>query len=201
MRIRYTLYIFSRVDIDHRELPFCCGKHKLRDDKWVYITRINNPTKIRRLPPARQPTLKSRLSFGSYPQVTASTVNNNYCIIIYMKERTCTICKKQFSSYIPSKNNCSFECKREHNRRNSLIISREKRAGTYVKKGRQYIKNTRIIPPCEICGFNETIDRHREGNKLVILCPNHHCLITRGKITLAELFRKNNLPIPKDTTN
>lgn len=42
---------------------------------------------------------------------------------------------------------------------------------------------------CEVCGYDETVDLHHEGNREEhILCPNHHALITRGVKTLGELL-------------
>lgn len=52
-----------------------------------------------------------------------------------------------------------------------------------------------VITPCQVCGFNETTDIHHEGDKLYILCPNHHALLSRGKVRIEEY---NIIPIPKE---
>lgn len=41
---------------------------------------------------------------------------------------------------------------------------------------------------CIICGFNETVNVYHEKDKTYILCPNHHCLITRGISTIEDLL-------------
>lgn len=42
---------------------------------------------------------------------------------------------------------------------------------------------------CELCGYGETVDIHHEGEERVevVLCPNHHALLTRGLTSLEEL--------------
>ena len=82
-------------------------------------------------------------------------------------EKKCTICRATFKTKIASKNLCSFLCKKEHNRQHSLYYNRLKRMN-------------KTYDPCQVCGFNETIDIHREKGKFYYLCPNHHCLVTRG---------------------
>jgi len=50
---------------------------------------------------------------------------------------------------------------------------------------------------CEICGFKETVDKHhvdknRKNNirgNIVVLCPNHHAMIHRLKMSL-EVLKK-----------
>ena len=91
---------------------------------------------------------------------------------IYHKK--CCICKIEFVTNKKNKENCSFKCRQEHVRRNGIRSERIKR-------------KTAPKLPCEICGYSETVDRHREGDEIVILCPNHHCLITRGIKSLKEL--------------
>ena len=94
---------------------------------------------------------------------------------IYHKK--CTICGNYFDTKIKSKNICGFSCKKEHNRQNALV---------YARKNKTDEKGNPL--PCIICGFNETTDMHREKNMTFILCPNHHCLITRGIKTLEQLL-------------
>lgn len=96
-------------------------------------------------------------------------------------KKMCAICGREFVTDRNVKNICSFECRMEHNRQHSRHYSRMKRS-------------SRKCEPCIVCGFSETTDRHREGDKTYILCPNHHALITRGKKTLQEvLLLVNNL--------
>lgn len=90
--------------------------------------------------------------------------------------KKCCICGKDFESERANKNICSFECKKEHNRQHSLFYTRIKRQ---KKTGGR---------PCYVCGFSETVDLHREGTEVYILCPNHHCLITRGVKTLQQVL-------------
>ena len=52
-----------------------------------------------------------------------------------------------------------------------------------------------IITPCQVCGFKETTDIHHEGDKLYILCPNHHALLSRGKAGIKDF---NIIPIPPE---
>lgn len=92
------------------------------------------------------------------------------------KEKKCTICLKTFFSATASKQICSRECKAVHNREHAKIYYRRKR--NVIKK---YL-------PCIICGFSETSDQHSEQGKKYTLCPNHHCLITRGIKTLEQLW-------------
>lgn len=94
-----------------------------------------------------------------------------------MLNKICSVCKQPFETKIASKNLCSWLCKMEHNRRNSRYYSRQKRL-------------KRVTDPCEICGFKITTDRHKEGNTITVLCPNHHCMITRGIKTLEELLKE-----------
>lgn len=96
--------------------------------------------------------------------------------IEYIKK--CAVCHENFATTRKNKNICSFLCKAEHNRQHSKYYARQKR----LNKGKS--------DPCIICGFSETSDRHREGSIIVTLCPNHHCLITRGIKTLEQLLQE-----------
>ncbi len=90
------------------------------------------------------------------------------------QEKVCTICGRHFLG-IKSKNICSFNCKMEHNRQHALFY-------------KQKIREGRKKEPCIVCGFSETTDRHEEGGLVYVLCPNHHCLITRGIKSLEEII-------------
>lgn len=92
--------------------------------------------------------------------------------------RTCTICSGVFETTIRAKNICSFACRREHNRQHARFYTRRNRSK--LESGRS--------GKCTVCGFSETTDMHREGGKVYVLCPNHHCLITRGIKTLEEIL-------------
>jgi len=81
--------------------------------------------------------------------------------------RKCEICKKEFETTRNIKRVCSWKCRQEANRENSRKIMRLKRH----KKNNQ---------PCIVCGWNFTSDNHHEGGQTIILCPNHHSMITRG---------------------
>ena len=101
---------------------------------------------------------------------------NNIEVVMY--DRKCTMCGKDFTTKTKSKNVCSFICRRSHVRQHSLYYSRIKRKANVRKNA------------CIICGFSETTDLHRERGMMFILCPNHHCLITRGLKTIEELLNQ-----------
>jgi hypothetical protein len=103
------------------------------------------------------------------------TINAEYDIE-YTKK--CAVCGNDFVTKRKNKNICSFLCKAEHNKQHSRYYARQKR-----------LKNKQP-DPCIICGFSETSDKHKEGDTLVTLCPNHHCLITRGIKTLEQLLQE-----------
>lgn len=94
--------------------------------------------------------------------------------VLYTKN--CTVCSEEFKTKTKIKNICSRECKLEHNRQHAKYYNRRKRL-----KGKIYL-------PCIVCGFSETSDLHSENGQKYVLCPNHHCLITRGIKTLNELL-------------
>lgn len=114
-------------------------------------------------------TLKSNLY-----QDKKITIGYDPNTLSFTKE--CTICGKSFKTSRRNKNICSFDCKREHNRRHARAYARSKR-----HENREY-------PPCVICGFYMTTDMHEEGGEVYVLCPNHHALITRNIKTLKGLF-------------
>lgn len=103
---------------------------------------------------------------------TARTQSGNIPLIY----KVCAMCDQPFSTTRSNKNICSLPCKIEHNRRHARYYARMRRNGP--KK----------YEPCIVCGFSETTDKHHEGKKEYILCPNHHCLITRNLKTLDELL-------------
>lgn len=92
--------------------------------------------------------------------------------------KKCAVCAKDFVTKRKNKNICSYLCKKEHNKQHSRYYNRERR------------KAGRVYDPCVICGFSETTDKHREGDIIITLCPNHHCLITRGIKTLEQLLEE-----------
>lgn len=98
-----------------------------------------------------------------------------------MYHKKCSICGKKFDTDLLRKNICSWECRQEANRRNSLRISRIKRS---IKKEYE---------PCEICGFSLLTQTHHDYDGEHILCPNHHLVITRGIKTLDQLIRDKTL--------
>lgn len=90
--------------------------------------------------------------------------------------RKCVVCEKEFVATNYLITTCSNICYKESRRRIKKKSYNKRRYGIKIK-GKK----------CIICGFKETVDVHHEGNKKVILCPNHHALITRKIKTLAEL--------------
>lgn len=103
--------------------------------------------------------------------------------------RDCTICGTPFVTKYANKMICSWTCKQEHNRQHSREIMRRKRLD---KKGGP--KPTALS--CVVCGFNLTIDRHRENGRLYVLCPNHHAVITRNILTLKQVLEMYKNPQP-----
>lgn len=101
--------------------------------------------------------------------------------------KICTICDGEFTTNRKNKNICSWDCRREHNRRHSRLYARLKRYGTVNGE------KIRAYTPCIICGFYETTDQHEEGGKKYTLCPNHHCMITRNLTTLDKLLVEKKL--------
>jgi hypothetical protein len=95
-------------------------------------------------------------------------------------EKICTICTKPFTTQRSNKNICSWECKREHNRQHARMYQRIAR--------RRDLNNKKIKLACSVCGFSGTTDQHSENGKKYTLCPNHHCMITRGIATLDEVL-------------
>lgn len=91
--------------------------------------------------------------------------------------KTCSVCRVEFTTKHKMQNLCSFDCQQEAGRKRSRL----------AKKRKKVNKN----PPCEICGYQDTIDIHHEGIKTYNLCPNHHALITRNIKTLEQLFRES----------
>lgn len=97
--------------------------------------------------------------------------------------KICSICGEYFFTTRKNKNICSSECKKNHVRDHARHYARLKRNPNKEKES------------CIVCGFFETTDRHTEGGKEYILCPNHHCVITRGKATLEDILSK----VPRGT--
>jgi len=98
-------------------------------------------------------------------------------------EKICTICGKVFTHTYQRTNTCSFNCRIEKRRKRSRELMRKIR---YPKIDRKI--KTKKIESCIICGYLETTDKHHEGMKEYILCPNHHALITRGIKKIEELI-------------
>ena len=92
-----------------------------------------------------------------------------------MYNKKCAFCGKEFETKYNMKNICSFNCRMAANRDNARISTRIKR------------KRAPNDNPCEICGWNETIDRHHESDGIHYLCPNHHSLITRNGIKIEDI--------------
>ena len=90
--------------------------------------------------------------------------------------KICTICNNPFSTTRKNKNICSLPCKMEHNRQRARYYARMRR------------NKPKVYEPCIVCDFSETTDKHHENGKEYILCPNHHCLITRNIKSLSELL-------------
>lgn len=92
--------------------------------------------------------------------------------------KACTICGKTFETNRKIKEICSHPCRMQHNREHSRMYARLRRNN----------KKKKVCPPCIICGFSITTDQHSEKGKKYTLCPNHHCMITRGITTLEKLL-------------
>lgn len=77
--------------------------------------------------------------------------------------QVCSICKVEFLTSFRSKKICSKACRRT------------------IKRVKKYRK-------CAVCGWDATIDVHHENGGEYALCPNHHSLITRGRLNLEEVL-------------
>jgi hypothetical protein len=106
----------------------------------------------------------------------------------------CCVCGKEIIANRPTKVVCSMKCKRiKYNiksRQEMRKLREEKRLEKQEKilLNRSYKKYgiyTKGVP-CQVCGWNTTVDVHHEGDDLYILCPNHHALITRRKRTIED---------------
>lgn len=117
-------------------------------------------------------------------------------------EVSCTMCGKNFevtpkrlkaskSGYLF----CSYECLNKGQRVESGLTDMHPQ---HYNRGHSTYRDRafRIYPhECELCGYNEFIEilevHHIDGNRknnsaenLIILCPNHHAMLTRGIATL-----------------
>ena len=90
----------------------------------------------------------------------------------------CIVCGSHFSP-VGKEDTCSKECKSLRKRK---MISLRGKSKNQVRS---------MAQSCIVCGFDEVIDVHHEGTSAVILCPNHHALITRGIRTLKEMLESN----------
>ena len=91
--------------------------------------------------------------------------------------RSCAVCGNDFDTNNIQKKICSFKCRMQANRDNSRAYKRNKR--------REY----RLNYPCDVCGWNHTVDRHHEEGAIYYLCPNHHSLITRNNIDIKIVYQ------------
>lgn len=88
------------------------------------------------------------------------------------EQRHCVVCgdfftaKKMYNTEVCSKTECCKDLKRSYYRQ-KMRLRRNANAEKLV---------------CQVigCGFNLTIDKHHEGGRIYVLCPNHHALISRG---------------------
>jgi len=109
----------------------------------------------------------------------------------------CFICGKEFTTIYRKQNTCSFICRQEKNRRFTRCYMRKKRHPS--KKIKHSFSTTSITSSkkvneaCIICGFNLTTDLHHEDTLEVILCPNHHALITRNIRTFKDLIKERDV--------
>ena len=95
-----------------------------------------------------------------------------------MNNKICKVCTKEFIPRHHKEEFCSDECRKEHRKEHRKSITTKHYRYGIDKRGK----------PCIICGYDLTTDVHHEGKTLVILCPNHHALITRKIKTLGELL-------------
>jgi len=93
---------------------------------------------------------------------------------INLIEKQCKICDSMFTTKDNRRKFCSDKC---------TIESRNKYLREHFRTTR-HVKNKIVKGSCQVCGFTEIVDVHREGYKLYHLCPNHHRLVTRGKRTV-----------------
>jgi len=96
----------------------------------------------------------------------------------------CSICNEEFKPKQSGQNICSWECRQIANRNRARYTMRLRR------------HKERRFKPCSVCGYSLTSDRHHEGKRIYILCPNCHALITRGIKRIEQLFKERKLISP-----
>lgn len=92
-------------------------------------------------------------------------------------KKICVMCDKLFETANIKLLTCSYICENQYQKD-------IKEYGSLKNKKRKLLKI-----PCEICGYNLTVDLHHEHitKSTHFLCPNHHALITRKKATFFQL--------------
>lgn len=116
-----------------------------------------------------------------------------------VKEHYCK-CGKKFTGVIIKKY-CSEDCKKKYNseytreRKLNFLMHGEGDWRPSIHKIKPVDYDNLIKNGCNICGYKLTINIHhidsnrQNGNlnNLIVLCPNHHALITRRMFSLNEL--------------
>lgn len=112
----------------------------------------------------------------------------------FAKPVVCPRCKRSFVRNAKSRKYC-VPCsifRYAEVSRNSMRRRKRRSKGMYaIRKKLEGIDWHK----CQVCGYDEVVDLHHEGDLLYALCPNHHALITRGK---QEIKDYNIKPIEKE---